>query len=98
MEATGRPLLTDQFSYTETGKRWVNIPWLFQWSHALIYDNVFNAVPADAADPAGSTRTRGRIAAGALVALTALARVATALLLLGIRRPGPGLWWFALCA
>src|SRR5438067_11153899 len=31
MAAQGRPLVTDLFSYTETGRRWVNIPWLFEW-------------------------------------------------------------------
>lgn len=25
------PITTDQFSYTEYGQPWYNIPWLFQW-------------------------------------------------------------------
>ena len=28
------PITTDQFSYTEYGQPWYNIPWLFQWAHA----------------------------------------------------------------
>ena len=38
-----------------------------------------------------------QVAAGVLVALSALLRVATVFILLQIRRPGPGLWWCALC-
>ncbi len=37
------------------------------------------------------------MAIGALVVLSALARLATAWLLLKIRHRGPGLWWSALC-
>ena len=28
----GWPIKTDVFSYTENGRPWVDIPWLFQWS------------------------------------------------------------------
>ena len=98
MAHRGTPLAIDPFSYTESGHRWVNIPWLFEWSHALIYDGVFEAAPSDPTDPIVSTAAREQLAAGALVALTALARLATALLLLRIRRPGPGLWWSAITA
>src|SRR4051794_449953 len=31
MSARGGPLTTDPFSYTEGGRRWVNVPWLFEW-------------------------------------------------------------------
>ncbi len=93
----GWPAVRDVFSYTMNGQRWVNVPWLFEWTHALIYDGVFQAAPASATDPAASTATREQIAAGALVALTALARLLTMLTLLSIRRSGPGLWWSAVC-
>ncbi len=26
---------------------WVDVPWLFQWSHAALYDAVYNFVPVD---------------------------------------------------
>src|SRR5262245_18130362 len=29
--AKSAPVLRDPFSYTESGHRWVNIPWLFEW-------------------------------------------------------------------
>ncbi|SIN80344.1 hypothetical protein SAMN05444166_0958 [Singulisphaera sp. GP187] len=92
------PLVTDPFSYTMQGKRWINIPWLFQWSHALLYDGAFRLVPPDNNDVISPTRRSEQVGAGALVGLTALARVATLLVLLGIRRSGPGLWWSAVCA
>lgn len=98
MVGRGTPLVTDVFSYTEDGARWVNIPWLFQWGHALLFDGVMSAAPGDPADPLISTARREQIAALALVAVTAMVRLATVLLLLGIRRPGPGLWWSCVCA
>jgi hypothetical protein len=98
MAAQGKPLVTDLFSYTETGGRWVNVPWLFEWGHALLYDGVAKAAPANPADPLGSEEKKAQFGAAALVALTALVRAATVWVLLAIRRPGPGLWWSSVVA
>src|SRR5262249_5748997 len=38
-----------------------------------------------------------QIGVGVLIALNALARLLTAYILMKIRRPGPGLWWTAVC-
>jgi tetratricopeptide (TPR) repeat protein len=98
MAAQGRPLMTDVFSYTETGARWVNIPWIFEWSHALLHDGVMNAAPVNPADPIGTQAKHEQFGAAALGALAALARATTVLVLLFIRRPGPGLWWSSVVA
>jgi tetratricopeptide (TPR) repeat protein len=81
------PVTTDPFSYTMTGRRWVNIPWLFQVSHALLYDA---ARRVNLGNPE-------QLAAGVLVGVTAFARALTALVLLRLSRRGPGLWWVAVC-
>jgi tetratricopeptide (TPR) repeat protein len=91
------PVLADSFSYTETGARWINVPWLFQWSHAAIYKMARDLVPTDSRDPTVNQASADQIPIQALVALAALARLITAWILLKIRRPGPGLWWSALC-
>jgi hypothetical protein len=96
--ALGRPLVSDPFSYTASGARWVNVPWLFEWSHALVYDGVVRAAPVDPVDPLGSRAKAEQFAAAGLVAITALARMATVWFLLLIRRPGPGLWWSSVAA
>lgn len=96
--AQSSPLVRDAFSYTEEGQRWVNIPWLFQASHAAVHDLATDLVPTDPDDPTANRASAARIAVGTLVALAALARLATAFVLLRIRRKGPGLWWTALCA
>jgi hypothetical protein len=96
--AQGRPLVTDPYSYTENGARWINVPWLFEWSHALLFDSVVRAAPVNPVDPLGSRAKAEQFAAAALVAITALARVATVWLLLSIRRPGPGLWFSSVAA
>src|SRR5271166_4385962 len=93
----GYPVVTDSFSYSETGARWVNIPWLFQWSHATIYNLVRNLVPADPADPTANQSSAEQLAIGVLIGINALVRLITAWILLKIRRPGPGLWWSAVC-
>lgn len=95
--AKGGPVLTDRFSYTEFGKPWVNVPWLFEWSHALLYKAASDLSPPIPDDPGGSTAKAAQFGAGALVALNALARVLTAFLLMRIRHRGPGLWWSAFC-
>ena len=95
-----QPVTRDPFSYTMAGRPWVNIPWLFQLANAAIYDAVSGGT--DAAAPGelreGGTLNRAEWAAGLLVGLTALLRAGTALVLLTIKRPGPGLWWVAICA
>lgn len=93
----GAPVLADPFSYTETGTRWTNIPWLFQWSHAAIYKLVRDFVPTDSREPTANQAAAEQIAIGVLIGLTALARLLTAWVLLSIRYKGPGLWWSAIC-
>jgi tetratricopeptide (TPR) repeat protein len=93
----GAPVVSDPFSYTEQGQRWVNIPWLFQWSHAALFRAVKDLVPVDPNDPTANRASAEQIGVGALIALDALARVLAAFILMRIRRPGPGLWWTALC-
>ena len=92
------PIVADPFSYTIPGARWVNIPWLFQWSHAAAYKFVNDLVPADQADPTANRGAAEQIAVGTLIAINALARLLTAWILMKMRRPGPGLWWSAVCA
>jgi tetratricopeptide (TPR) repeat protein len=89
------PVMTDEFSYTEAGKPWVDVPWLFQWLHAAVYKLVIGLVPVDPADTTANRAGAEQIAVGTLVALDALVRLATAWLLLKIRHRGPGLWWSA---
>lgn len=83
------PPTRDLFTYTVNGARWVNVPWLFEIASASLYDLGLGLV---------TTPERGeQVAAGLLVGLTAAIRGLTALVLLTIRRRGPGLWWSALC-
>ncbi|WP_165072328.1 tetratricopeptide repeat protein [Paludisphaera rhizosphaerae] len=93
----GSPVLTDSFSYTEEGKRWVNVPWLFQTVSAAVYDMVYGMVPESQDDPTAHRASAEQVATGALVALTALLRLATAFVLIKVRHKGPGLWWSAVC-
>ncbi len=93
----GSPVVTDSFSYSETGARWVNIPWLFQWSHATIFRLVRDLIPSDQNDPTANLASAEQLAVGVLIGLNALVRLLTALMLMKIRRPGPGLWWSAVC-
>ncbi|MBX6312198.1 MAG: hypothetical protein IRY99_04665, partial [Isosphaeraceae bacterium] len=87
------PVLKDPFSFSQFGQIWVNISWLFEWVNALIYDLARGPVGR-----AASAARREQIAAGVLVGINATVRMLTALVLLTIRRPGPGLWWAAICA
>jgi tetratricopeptide (TPR) repeat protein len=91
------PVLTDELSYTETGKRWVNVPWLFQWAQAALYKLVYGLVPTDPTDPTANRVKADQIAIRALALLDALLRLATAWVLLKVRHRGPGLWWCAVC-
>jgi len=70
--ATGKPVLTDPFSYTEAGAPWVNIPWLFDLSHAALHKAAYDLAPADPTDQIGSAAKADQIAAGVLVGLNAL--------------------------
>lgn len=88
--AQGWPLTRDPFSFTELGRPWVNISWLFGLINVLIYDLGYGLTK----DPARAEQ----IASGLLVGLNATLRTLTVLILLNIRRPGPGLWWVAVCA
>ncbi|AMV39183.1 tetratricopeptide repeat protein [Planctomyces sp. SH-PL62] len=95
--ARGTPVMADAFSYTEQGRSWVNIPWLFQAAGAGLYNVAYGLVPEAPDDPTANRASAEQIATGALVALTALARLLTAYLLLRVRHRGPGLWWTAVC-
>jgi tetratricopeptide (TPR) repeat protein len=97
IRSSGAPVTTDNFSYTRNGAPWVNLPWLFQWAHAALYDVVSGLVPVNPADPTANRAGTEQIAIGALVVLSAIVRLLTAWVLLKIRHPGPGLWWSALC-
>lgn len=92
------PVTTNIFSYTEPDRPWVNIPWLFQALHAGVYQLAHDFVPVNEADRVASNEKADQIAIGVLIGLNALVRVLTAFLLFQIRRPGPGLWWSAICA
>ena len=94
----GAPVMTDVFSYTEAGKRWVNVHWLFDLGHALAYNGGASMAPFDPNDLPGSTAKAEQFGAGTLVAINALIRMLTALTLMKIRRPGVGAWWTAVCA
>jgi len=98
MATKGSPLLTDTFSYTEKGARWVNIPWLFQWSHALVHDGVMNATPGQSGRSgrhAGEARAVRRRGAGRADRSGAdVDRVDSPL----HSSPGPGLWWSSVAA
>jgi len=96
--AKAKPVTTDLFSYTEANRPWVNIPWLFEWGHALLYKAAYGVVPVDPNDPTASAPRAEQFSMGVLVALSALIRAVTVLVILQIRRAGPGLWWAAVCA
>jgi hypothetical protein len=89
----GSPVTTDVFSYTANGQSWTDLPWLFQVSHAALYKLILGLVPVNPTDPTANRESAEQIAIGTLVVLSALARLATAWLLLKLRHRGPGLWW-----
>lgn len=91
------PVTTDEFSYTEAGQTWVDVPWLFQWSQAALYNAISGAVPIDPQDQTAARGKADRIAIGGLGLLDAIVRLAAAWMLLKIRHRGPGLWWSAIC-
>ena len=91
MVKNGSFVTTDLYSYSEPGHRWVNVPWIYEAASHLIYANVSAAFATE--DSPGD-----QVAAGVLVALNALARLLAVVLVLRLRRDGPGLWWFAVVA
>ena len=113
----GAPVVSDSTSIAGEGRRWVNLPWLYELSHYAIFSTAAGFVlPAEAnASPGTSPEAAAAIlkkaeedralarpraeqyGAGALIAVDALIRGLTALVLLQLRRKGPGLWWSALC-
>ncbi len=93
----GSPVISDPFSYSEAGKPWVNIPWLFQWANAMVFKLVGSLVPVDAGDPGASRGSAEQNGVRSLIVVSALCRVLAALVLMRIRRAGPGLWWTATC-
>lgn len=99
----------DNFSYTEGDHHWVHITWLSDLIHYQVYNLIAGFAPADAtalpapgaapgAEPRPDPSMGEQWGAGGLTILDALVRAATVLVLLAIRRKGPGLWWSALCA
>ena len=69
----------------------------FPVAHALLYQSIYGLVPVDSADPTANQPRAEQIAIGTLVALSALVRFLTALIILQFRHRGPGLWWSAVC-
>jgi tetratricopeptide (TPR) repeat protein len=95
--AKSAPVLQDTLSYTQEGSTWVNIPWLFEWGHAVVHKAAYDLTPINPGEPIASAAKADQVAAGTLVALDALARLLTAMVLLCVRRSGPGRWWSAVC-
>jgi tetratricopeptide (TPR) repeat protein len=93
----GAPVTADVFSYTEPGRPWVNVPWLFQAAQAAIYRLIYGLVPVNPADTTANRASAENFGVSALVVLTALMRLLTAWLLFKIRHAGPGVWWSAIC-
>jgi tetratricopeptide (TPR) repeat protein len=91
----GWPIVKDPFSYTQQDKPWINVPWAFEVVNSLVYQSI---APESLDRRPGQVTQADQNAAGALVAINATIRVLTGLLLLSIRRRGPGLWWTAICA
>jgi hypothetical protein len=90
----GWPVVKDVFSYTQADRPWANVPWAFETINSLIYQSL---APESLDRRPGQMTQADQNAAGTLVAINATLRIITALILLNIRRPGPGLWWTAIC-
>jgi hypothetical protein len=88
----GRPITVDTLSFSREGQRWVNIPWLFEIAGWKLYDSVYQGFVAQSPERAE------QMAAAALGLTHALLAMIAVVLILGVRRPGPGLWWAAVCA
>ena len=96
---TRAPMVVDTTSIAGQGRRWVNVPWLYEVSHYAIFEAAASlaAKPEPGAPAPRVSGPREQYGAGALIAVDALVRALAALLLLGLRRKGPGLWWTSLC-
>ncbi len=90
----GRPIVTDPFSFSSKGKPWVNVPWLFDLANFGIYKAGQLVTPIKAGD---ATTIIGKGGAAAIIGFNALAMAVAGVFLLKLRRPGPGLWWTAVC-
>ncbi|QDV32491.1 tetratricopeptide repeat protein [Tautonia plasticadhaerens] len=91
IDERGGPITVEPFSYgVPEGTRWVDLSWLFQWGSYHVY-----RLGGSLAEAIEQPEKADQFAAGALVALNAGLRTLAALLLLLIRRRGPGLWWVA---
>jgi hypothetical protein len=90
--SSGAPITTDTLSYTREGHRWVNIPWLFEVGSWQLYSTVERLLASD--EHPGRGEFAGAVA---LILVNAVVVTAAAWLLMCVRRPGPGLWWTALC-
>jgi tetratricopeptide (TPR) repeat protein len=89
----GRPIVTDPFSFSVKGKPWVNVAWLFDLANAGVYKVGQLVTPTKAGD--GAIVNKGGVAA--IIGVNALIMAAAGVFLLKLRRPGPGLWWTAVC-
>jgi hypothetical protein len=95
----------DPFSFSQPGQRWVHANWLSDLVHYQVYNLVSGFAPPDqSVTPVGtpdelreraSQGPREQWGIGGLVALDAVIRALTVLVLLGVRFRGPGLWWVA---
>ena len=88
IDSKGGPITAEPFSYAAEGLEWINVPWLFEWGSYRLFE--FGRGLADTMD---RPEQADQFAGGALVAVNAGLRALAALLLLLIRRRGPGLWW-----
>ncbi len=89
----GQPITVDSFSYTRAGQTWVNVPWVFEVANSQLYRLVEGAFRSVTEPDRGTWA-----AASALILLHATLLALAAWLIMSVRRPGPGLWWAALCA
>ena len=88
IDSKGGPITAEPFSYAAEGVEWINVPWFFEWGSYRLFE--FGRGLADTME---RTEQADQFAGGALVAVNAGLRMLAALLLLLIRRRGPGLWW-----
>lgn len=92
IDERGGPITVEPFSYAvPEGTRWVDLSWLFQWGSYHVH-----RLGGSLAGAIEKPEKADQFASGALVALNAGLRTLAALLLLLIRRRGPGLWWVAI--
>jgi len=107
---TKTPVATDHLSYTEEGRHWVHVSWLADLVHFEVFKLISDLAPVDPSPEVNSNAPevlqakRDQVikaeqwGAAGLIALDALLRAFTVLVLLRIRHKGPGLWWVSICA